>query len=390
MSNKTVNLILAVILFSLLPHGRAVGQQKIERFLRKVDSNQNGRVDTSEMTPQIRRYLKSKGFDTNGSVKIRSVVRTTEKSNRNAQAKGTAPAKADSRVPGFGGDDSDATKSGVVSFGVVDAPKHSESTKKQAANLLLKYDGNRNNMLDEDEIRGIPWGSPSPSQNDKNRDGRLSLTEIEGRYHAREMAKKKRRNDSNRQNVAKARQNPRTNNRSTQQTFSATASPQRNSLSKSQSSSVALQKQREKIIKYADGYFMKHDGNKNGMLDKDELNKMRRPPTNADTNSDGRVSKNEFVASQMPNSSALKSNANSPSKSSNRSGRRDDRTSLSTSKAAGGSSRSNVFGGQDKNNDNILQMHEYADRWTQATLDAFNKKDSNGDGLITPREWLQR
>lgn len=375
--NRICTLLFAALLFSLLPQNLSPGQEKIERFLRKFDTDRDSRVDTNEMTPQIRRYLRSKGFDTNRSVRISSVVRVIEK------AKGAAPPpSSDSKVPGFGVEKDPASDGGVLSFGVSQTPAYSEDTRKQALDLLRKYDRNKNNVLDDEEMKKIPWGSPKPSQNDLNRDGRLSLSEIEGRYHAREIAaQEKKRASTARQAASPTKSSQLTSYRG------SSARPATVSTTKTTSQGIS-QKQRDKIIKYADGYFQKHDTNKNGMLEKDELKKMRRPPTSADTNKDGRVSKSEFVASQMPKTSVTTNLKPSSSRSQSQSGRRDRRSSSSSKTSS--SAKPSVFGGKDKNNDNILQMHEYSDRWTQKTLDAFNKKDKDGDGLITPAEWLQR
>ena len=382
MMNRTFTLLCAVFLFSLLPQNLSSGQEKIERFLRKFDADRDSRVDTEEMTPQIKRYLRSKGFDTNRSVRISSVVRVIEKAKGNAP-----PPSSDSKVPGFGVEKDETSVDGVLSFGINQAPDYSEDTNKQALELLRKYDSNKNNVLDEDEMKKIPWGSPKPSQNDKNGDGRLSLSEIESRYHARELAAKDRRRASTKQQLARPKSTLLTSYRgSSGQTVGASSRVA--SSTTTPASPGISQKQLDKIIKYAEGYFQKHDTNKNGMLEKDELKKMRRPPTSADTNNDGRVSKSEFVASQMPKTSVTGRKPASSSKSRTQSGRRD--RSSSSSKSGGSSAKPSVFGGKDKNNDNILQMHEYSDRWTQKTLDAFNKKDKDGDGLITPAEWLQR
>jgi Ca2+-binding EF-hand superfamily protein len=370
---QIITLIAAGFLLLILPESLTSGQEKIESFLRKIDADRDGRVDTSEMTPPIARYLRSKGFDTNRSVKISSVVRVVAKSKA---AKAT---ESTSKVPSFGVDSDKPKANGVSSFGITPTIEYSEELKKRASDLMKKYDRNRNNVLDADEIRRIPWGNPKPAQNDKNGDGRLSLLEIQSRYYEREVAE---RNSRSKPVSPKVVNVP---GRSTPTAFRGSAAKVSTAAVSSQANLQALQKQREKITRYANEYFEKHDANKNGMLDKDELKKMRRPPTNADTNKDERVSKNEFIASQMPKTKSSSTLSSSSSKTNRRISRRD----RSSSQASKGSS-SGVFGGKDKNGDNVLQMHEYADRWTQKTLDDFDKKDANGDGLLTPAEWLKR
>lgn len=44
------------------------------------------------------------------------------------------------------------------------------------------------------------------------------------------------------------------------------------------------------------------------------------------------------------------------------------------------------FATRDQNADMQVEMSEYADSWTQATVDEFNRFDRNGDGVITTDE----
>jgi Ca2+-binding EF-hand superfamily protein len=47
-----------------------------------------------------------------------------------------------------------------------------------------------------------------------------------------------------------------------------------------------------------------------------------------------------------------------------------------------------AFESADRNQDGQVQMHEFSDNWDEATVRRFRDRDGNGDGVITPREWL--
>ena len=52
--------------------------------------------------------------------------------------------------------------------------------------------------------------------------------------------------------------------------------------------------------RYAEGIFKRYDTDQDGFLSKSEVKRMRRPPQNADSNIDGRISKAELAASIIP------------------------------------------------------------------------------------------
>ena len=117
-------------------------------------------------------------------------------------------------------------------------------------------------------------------------------------------------------------------------------------------------------------YIVVKDTNKNGMIDGDEMDKVR-SPSKYDTNGDGKIERQEMIAALTKSSKKSASKSNS-SKTSG---------SLSSRKS------SSPFGKLDTNNDRLVQMHEFSKKWTAKKLDEFLAKDSNGDGVIAPDEW---
>ena len=53
-----------------------------------------------------------------------------------------------------------------------------------------------------------------------------------------------------------------------------------------------------------------------------------------------------------------------------------------------GVSGTSTFVRSDKNRDGQLQMAEFAYSWSADKIDEFNDYDLNGDGVITPEEWV--
>ena len=177
-----LGLLTTLVLLPTVVNGQS---SKLDSHLRSADLDGDGRMEPHEMTPIIRRYLTSKGYDITQRHKIRDIVRAAEPKTP------AAPSTSKLKVPKFGVEPTE--KSGVSTFATDQAAAvtYSESVNQRTRELFQRYDQNKNNTLDEAEMQRARWGNPPPSANDKNGDGRLSYSEVQGRYHDMEVAQQR-------------------------------------------------------------------------------------------------------------------------------------------------------------------------------------------------------
>jgi len=366
---------------------QASGQSRVESYLKNADLNDDGKIEPHEMTGPIKRYLGGKGYDITERVRIKDVIKQSTKKKEPA-----APVESNLKVPKFGV--APTEKTGIRTFSTAPAPvKHSESVNKKTRELFERYDRDGNNILDENEIKRMNWGSPRPSTNDKNGDGQLSFSEIQGRYSDREAAERRRdrssSGDSRRDDGGDRRygDGDRDGRRGRFDRFSEGSKPEssstretsasRNSTSSSSSPYDAEQKRRERSENYVDNFFSERDKDGNGILEDGELDDVR-SKRKYDTNKDGKVDRDEMLDVIMP---PKKSSSSTSSK---------NRSSSSSYRSRSSSTRtSGDFNKKDANEDKLIQMHEYSkdQKWTEKKLNEFLKKDKNGDGVISPDEW---
>ena len=151
------------------------------------------------------------------------------------------------------------------------------------------------------------------------------------------------------------------------------------SASFSRSSREDERQKREKAEKYVKGYFEKHDLDKNGVIEGEELTKVT-SKARYDKDRNGKITKAEVYAIAAPSSDRK----NVTTSSRNRSSRN---RSSSSNNSRRNSQLPSSFVKVDVNKDRLVQMHEFSDTWTKDKLEEFRMMDSNGDGAISPDEW---
>ena len=182
--SRSIFTLLALLTASVLLPAAANGQSRLESYLRNADLDSDGRIEPNEISGPVKRYLLSKGYDINDRHKIKDIVRASEKKTS------PEPVASKLKVPKFGVEEK--AKTGVSAFSATEETvEYSESVTTKTKELFQRYDRNGNGVLDEGEITRMSWGSPRPSTNDTNGDGRLSFSEIQGRYHSREVAEQR-------------------------------------------------------------------------------------------------------------------------------------------------------------------------------------------------------
>jgi Ca2+-binding EF-hand superfamily protein len=188
---------------------RSGGQSDAERnerslgMLRSMDTNRNGKLEQNEI-PEYRRGFVSMivtrlGGDPNKTIDLAELTRKTATSARSPQtsaspsgSSGSAtPLATDPLVPYFG--EKEEAKTAVLAFGQRESQaktvvagttnstvpvSQSDRILRSAREIMNKYDKNKNGTLDKDKsewISSLPFKADAA---DKNRDGRISMTEL--------------------------------------------------------------------------------------------------------------------------------------------------------------------------------------------------------------------
>ena len=133
---------------------------------------------------------------------------------------------------------------------------------------------------------------------------------------------------------------------------------------------------------YVGNLFKSYDKNKDGSLDEEEIDGMRRKPDKkADANGDKKITKEELINSYLEKagqgSSKSGSSRDKKSRSSN---------SSSSYNSSNGKGRPQLTS-KDVNKNGKIEMAEFAKVWTIAKFEEFRKIDKNDDRVFTKAEW---
>ena len=187
------------------------GEERRKRFIRSLDRNSDGVIDSSEMSDDRRgeyfkRLSEGAGLDTSKPIAIDKYMKARQKQDfqkkREANPTAFLNETTQEKVPGFG---KPLTEEEVAIF-YPDRPRasattggsaknsgsssrldkrsdsSSDRTRNYARSLFEKYDKNNNHILERNEwerMRG------NPERADKNRDGKISFDELVNRLSQR-------------------------------------------------------------------------------------------------------------------------------------------------------------------------------------------------------------
>ena len=260
-----------------------------------------------------------------------------KKNRRPAKAAPAATNSGNLKVPKFGVETIEKTT--VQTFAApTETIEYSEKVKAKAQSTLSRYDRDKNGLLDEVELASGNW-RPSPLTTDKNGDGRLSLAELQDRYHQQSIEKQKYREAMNQRRESR---NGMPGGRGRQAYSPSWRGTSNDGTNGTQEISSA---------------------------DSDRARK-----------SSGRRSKDSTSRDSSRDSSESTRSRRSRSSRSNSS-----RITSSGSRIS--DEASSAFKKLDINKDRLVEMHEFSDTWPKDKLEEFRVMDSNGDGVLSPEEW---
>jgi len=317
-----------------------------------LGSQANGQSTTAELEKLRKKMEVAIDAPVEAKSKPKRAKRKPAKASRTpAKAAPTVTRTGKLKVPKFGFEA--PKKTPIPTFAApTETIEYSEEVKSKAQSTLERYDRDKNRFLDEVELASGRW-NPSPLTSDKNGDGRLSLAELQDRYHLRNIEKQKRRE--------------------------------------------AYMERRERR---GDGDRGGEGGDRGrgGMSGRGRqaYSSSWRETSNNRTNGRQEVSSSDSDRSRSSSKSldqarssyeSIRQSSGSRFSRSRTSSSRPSTNKSRTSKSRSSVRTSSAFTKLDANKDQLVQMHEFSSDWPKKKLDEFISKDTNGDGVISPEEW---
>lgn len=345
-------------------------------FLKRLDTNNNGRLDVDEMQGRakflIDRVASQTGLDTSRSISLDQFSKSFEKM-RNGGAEEEV-VEDDGLLPGF---DGFAEMEPLPGFGATDAIFANITVEdrdtRTAEDRMRRYDRDKNGYLSRQEISSGRW-SDDPFQFDRNRDGRLSAAELAVRYA-------KRRIEASGGSV--------TARRKAAPTYFTLGSTNSSSSNNSSSSGGDSGDGGDDRAKRFIGFIMsRYDRNRDGKIDKNESQGMRNGG-DYDKNRDGTIDRAEvesYVSARFGGGDRSKDSSGSDEdqaesyRFSTLEEKLDEKGLLKDLEEYG-------FLATDSDRDGQVRMAEFSSSWDNETAEAFVAFDSNNDGVITPDEF---
>jgi Ca2+-binding EF-hand superfamily protein len=377
-----------------------------------MDANGNGMLEPDEMQGRARMMLERMAGDAELDLSRPIPLATIERAFNDMRER-RAGEGGDPRFRGGGGEEGGGRGGSrqaepeplVAGFGEVDlfdpvpgfgaegeryAVKIDAEDREEALRTLTRYDNNKDGLLDGDEIRNARW-SDDPLSTDRNRDGKLTLTELALRYAMRRAQR-----DGESGDNAQASGNRSGNNRSAR--------------SGGQSAPRGNSSEDENRNRWAEMLFGRFDRDGNNVLEGDELSEFR-GSERFDANQDGKITRDEigqamsnmrgrggggpggeqggrsnFFARREDGGERQEGDGGGAAPSA--SGRKSYRRTTAADRLADLEGLPEWFARSDADQDGQIRMAEYGSSWSDELVADFMQFDLNGDGIITPQECL--
>ncbi len=334
--------LLLVLAAGLLSSESAMGQSGLRESLERLDRNENGRIDPHEITtlarPYLERIARERRLDLDDSIPIERLQEAARSyyATRNGAIRQSVRPEIDRTVKTFRPDDDQIL---IPEFGLSEVRyPYTDDDVDEAESMLRRYDRNADGFIDRRESYRIPWTHRNPFDDDLNHDERLSRLELVQRY-----ARRRRVTDDSRELYQKARR---------------TGGEIRQADRTSQSSRYTRGRSSREYYLTA-SVMERFDTNQNGRLEESESLQLGISAGKIDADRDGEISRDELHAHML----ALQKEA-----------------------GAGENGLPAWFFERDLDRDGQVAMHEFTDEWTVELREEFLAIDTNGDGLLTPRE----
>lgn len=352
---STLRTLIALIVLSIAGIVFSDTASAQSEWVKRVDTNNNGYIEPSELTDRSRsffeRFSREYGIDLNRPNSVRRIEDAArqyfERRSRDSSS-GNALTQPSSTIKGFG---IEADRVIVPDFGATAIKyPYTKADVDDGAEMLSRYDRNRDGYVSFDEVDPNRWRGPSPQACDLDGDGRLSPIELTQRYARRRMLDEQ-----------EAIQSRFTTSQPTTSMSSSRDSRYNNSDSYERGTRGESRPDRgNRALAYS--ILERFDLNKNGLLEPREMASVGIDVVKADYNRDGRVDRNE-LADYLFQEMEREGN---------------DLSELLPT----------WFFEQDLNGDSQIEMSEFTLEWTAEKADEFALYDSDGDGIITSNEML--
>ncbi|WP_339942263.1 proprotein convertase P-domain-containing protein [Novipirellula rosea] len=323
----------------------ASAQSGLRESLERLDTNQNGNIDPSEITPLARPYLERVGAARRMSLERPYGVDKWQEAARVYYAMNNGVSGRDVDVEDYVNPMDFGTAPDqplVPEFGLPEVKyPYTQEDIDYAERTLRRSDRNRDGFIDRAEAQRADWKYRDPFSEDFNNDNKLSRLELAQRYARRRLL-----SGVSSELIKKAQ---RTGNGVVPSQPRRDESSSRDRYSRSRGG-------RDYLTSTVLGRF---DADRDGRLSADEAVRLGVPFGRLDVDRDGEIQRSELQAY------------------------------LNEMQAKAGDLTSGLpgwFYERDRNRDNQVAMDEYTDEWTEELIDEFRSYDTNGDGLLTASE----
>jgi subtilisin-like proprotein convertase family protein len=365
---------LLIGVFYLICAGSLFAQPRNFDFLRRMDSNRNGRLESSEISdrarPYLERFAREAGFRLSGSVSIgqlesaarRYYARRGDSSQRSGPSGTRSFSSSSIGEESYGVRDFGPDKNTLVvpGFGPdVDIRyAYTIPDDEEAAERLARYDVNKDGGIDRAEAARGRW-SDNPFAYDFNEDGLLSRIELAQRYARRRIAQERERSRDSRSD----NRDDRDRDDDQRGGRSRSDDDRRQWDSRRYGSSRGSSRPDRRTYELAYSIVARHDRNRNGNLERPEWVAAGENIAQADEDRDGQITRGELAnwLSQDIQRKYKDFSADLPP----------------------------WFFELDQNGDRQVSMSEFTTQWTAEKLTEFAEYDSNDDGFLTEKELLE-